>query len=73
MAVLFVWAYITDKTKNNQLHENNNAMLRLLTASVNTLTESNNNIAKSLEIISGNLITMDKKIDRNYEIELNKK
>ena len=37
------------------------------------LTESNNNIAKSLDIISNNLVTIDNKIDRNYEVEVKKK
>lgn len=77
MAVLFVWVFITDKTKNNQLQQDNNAMLKILVDSQKILidsqknaTESNNNIAKSLEIISNNLVTIDKKIDRNYEVEV---
>ena len=65
MAVLFVWVFIQDKTKNNRLLENNTEMLK-------ALTESNNNIAKSLDIISNNLVTIDKKIDRNYEVEVGK-
>ena len=63
MAVLFVWVFIQDKTKNNRLLENNTEMLK-------ALTESNNNIAKSLDIISNNLVTIDAKIDRNYEVEV---
>ena len=63
MAVLFVWVFIQDKTKNNKLLEDNTAMLKVL-------TESNNNIAKSLDIISNNLVTIDSKIDRNYEVEV---
>lgn len=66
MAVLFIWVFIQDKTKNNKLQEENNSMLKLL-------TESNNNIAKSLDIITNNLITIDNKIDRNYEEELKRK
>lgn len=66
MAFLFVWVFIQDKTKNNKLLENNTEMLK-------ALTESNNNIAKSLDIISHNLVTIDNKIDRNYEVEVNKK
>lgn len=65
MAVLFIWVFIQDKTKNNKLLENNTEMLQ-------TLTQSNNNIAKSLDIITNNLITMDNKIDRNYEAQLKK-
>ena len=63
MAVLFVWVFIQDKKKNNKMLEDNTQMLKVL-------TESNNNIAKSLDIISNNLVTIDQKIDRNYEVEL---
>lgn len=70
MAGLFIWVFITDKTKNNKLEEENNTMLKLLTDNQKNLTDSNNNIAKSLEIISNNLVTIDKKIDRNYEVEI---
>lgn len=66
MAALFIWVFIQDKTKNNKLQEENNSMLKIL-------TESNNNIAKSLDIITNNLITIDNKIDRNYEEELKRK
>lgn len=66
MAALFIWVFIQDKTKNNKLQEENNSMLKIL-------TESNNNIAKSLDIITKNLITLDNKIDRNYEEELKRK
>lgn len=72
MAGLFIWVFIMDKTKNNKLQEDNNVMLKLLTDNQKNLTESNNNIAKSLEIISNNLVTIDKKIDRNYEVEVKK-
>lgn len=63
MAGLFIWVFIQDKTKNNQLLIDNSNMLK-------TLAQSNDNIAKSLDIISNNLITIDNKIDRNYEEEL---
>lgn len=69
LAGLFIWVFIQDKTKNNKLQEENNAMLKLLTDNQKNLAESNNNIAKSLEIISGTLKTIDTKVDRNYEIE----
>jgi hypothetical protein len=72
MAGLFIWVFVQDKTKNNKLQEDNNVMLKLLTDNQKNLTESNNNIAKSLEIISNNLVTIDKKIDRNYEVEVKK-
>lgn len=60
MAALFVWVFIQDKTKNNKMLEDNSQMLKVL-------TESNNNIAKSLDIIASNLVTLDSKVDRNYQ------
>lgn len=66
MAVLFVWVFIQDKTKNNKLLEDNAEMIK-------NLAKSNDNIAKSLDIITNNLLTIDKKIDRNYEVQLKKK
>ena len=63
MAALFVWVFIEDKKKNTKMLEDNTKMLQ-------TLGESNNNIAKSLDIIANNLVTIDNKIDRNYEQEL---
>ena len=63
MAALFVWVFIQDKTKNNKMLEDNTKMLQVL-------TESNNNIAKSLDIIANNLVTMDSKVDRNYQESL---
>lgn len=65
MAGLFIWVFIQDKTKNNKLLEDNANMLK-------TLAQSNDNIAKSLDIITNNLLTIDKKIDRNYEADLKK-
>ena len=41
-------------------HEDNTKMLQ-------TLAESNQNIAKSLDIITNNLVSIDRKVDRNYE------
>ena len=60
MAALFVWVFIQDKTKNNKMLEDNTQMLKVL-------TESNNNIAKSLDIIASNLVTIDSKVDRKYQ------
>lgn len=60
MAVLFVWVFFQDRTKNNKLLEDNTKMLE-------SLSRSNDNIAKALDIISNNLLTLDDKIDRNYE------
>lgn len=66
MAGLFVWVFIEDKQKNSKMLEDNSEMLR-------TLAQSNNNIAKSLDIITSNLVTIDQKIDRNYEEEIRNK
>ena len=60
MAGLFVWVFIQDKTKNTHLLEEIKEVVKALTC-------SNENIAKSLEIISNNCTSVDKKIDRNYE------
>jgi len=59
MASLFIWAYFQDKTKNQH-------MLEEIKEVVKALTLSNENIAKSLEIISKNCAAVDSKIDRNY-------
>lgn len=72
MAGLFIWVFITDKTKNDKLQQDNNTMLKIIVGNQKNVAESNNNIAKSLEIISNNLVTIDKKIDRNYEVEVKK-
>ena len=59
MAALFIWAYFQDKTKNQK-------MLEEIKEVVKALTLSNENIAKSLEIISKNCASVENKIDRNY-------
>ena len=59
MAGLFVWVFIQDRKKNNKLLEDNSTML-------SNLSQSNDNIAKALEIISKNQITLEKKVDRNF-------
>ena len=66
MAGLFIYVFFSDRKERNTTLEENTKMLQ-------ALSQSNNNIAKSLDIISNNLITIDKKIDRNYEVELQKK
>lgn len=63
MAGLFVWVFVQDKTKNTKMLEENTKM-------VQALVESNQNIAKSLDIISNNLVTIDHKVDRNFEEQL---
>ena len=60
MAGLFVWVYVQDKTKYNNLLVDNSKMLE-------NLSKSNENIAKSLEIISKNQVSLETKVDRNYE------
>lgn len=60
LAVLCVWLIIQDKIKNSKMLEDNTSMLK-------ALTESNNNIAKALDIISNNLLALDNKADRNFE------
>ena len=66
MAALFIYVFFSDRKERNTTLQENTKMLQ-------TLTQSNNNIAKSLDIISNNLITIDKKIDRNYEAEIQKR
>ena len=63
MTGLFIWAYFQDKTKNQH-------MLEEIKEVVKALTLSNDNIAKSLEIISTNCASVDNKVDRNHEILL---
>jgi hypothetical protein len=60
MAMLFVYVFFQDRTKNNKLLEDNTKMLE-------SLSRSNDNIAKALDIISNNLLTLDDKVDRNFE------
>ena len=65
MAALFIYVFFSDRKERNTTLKSNTEML-------SALSQSNDNIAKSLDIISNNLITIDKKIDRNYEAELKK-
>ena len=60
IAALFCWAYIQDKTKNQ-------AMLTEIKEVVKALTVSNDNFAKSIEMLTKNCMQVDNKIDRNYE------
>ena len=63
MAGLFLWIFIKKEMKYNKIDEDNNKMLTAMVDSNKTLTESNNNIAKALDIISNNLLVLDKKVD----------
>lgn len=66
IAGLFVWAYIQDKTKNQE-------MLREIKDVVKALAVSNDNFAKSIEMLAKNCTQLDGKVDRNYEALLNPK
>lgn len=61
MAALFIWAYFQDKTKNQR-------MLEEIKEVVKALTLSNENIAKSLEIISSNCASVEMKVEKNHEM-----
>lgn len=63
MAALFIWAYFQDKTKNQR-------MLEEIKEVVKALTLSNENIAKSLEIISSNCASVETKVEKNHELLL---
>ena len=63
MAGLFIWVFIEDRKKNTKILEDNTEILK-------TLSQSNDNIAKSLDIITNNLVTIDQKIERNYQEEI---
>lgn len=60
MAVLFVYVILEDRKKSDAQTTANTKLLQ-------ELTQSNNNIAKSLDIISKSMETIDNKVDRNYE------
>ena len=66
MAGLFVWVFVQDKNKNTKMLEDSHELLK-------TLAQSNDNIAKSLDIITNNFVTIYQKIDRNYQEDLKKK
>lgn len=60
LAILCVWLIVQDRMKNN-------AMLEEIKEIVKTLKVSNENIAKTLELLQGGCDNLDKKIERNYE------
>ena len=67
MAGLFVWLFFWIISKLNKMLEENTELLR-------TLAKSTDNVAKSLDLLNQNTITLDKKVDRNYiEIKENNK
>ncbi len=65
MAMLFVWVFIQDKTRNS-------ALLEEIKEIVRTLKVSNENIARTLELLQNGCDNVEKKIDRNYEMILKK-
>lgn len=67
MAGLFVWVFIQDRNKNTKLLEELSKTNADNSRAVEALVESNKNIATSLEIIKGALVTVSDKADRNYE------
>lgn len=60
MAGLFVWLFFWIINNLNKVLKDNSDTLKLI-------AQSNNNIAKALDIISNKTDEIDRKIDRNYE------
>lgn len=67
LAGLFIWSYFQDKAKNSKLLEELNRQADESAKMTGALVESNQNIAKSLDIVAKTLSDVDKKADRNYE------
>lgn len=67
LAGLFIWSYFQDKAKNSKLLEELNRQAEESAKMTSALVESNQNIAKSLDIVAKTLSDVDKKADRNYE------
>lgn len=65
MAGLFVWLFFWNVNNLNKTLNDNSETLKLI-------AQSNNNIAKALDIISNKTDDIDKKVDRNY-LELKSK
>lgn len=60
MALLFIWYVIQDKMRNN-------ALLEEIKEVVKTLKISNENIARTLDLLQTGCEKIDDKVDRNYE------
>ena len=67
LAGLFIWSYFQDKAKNSKLLEELNRQADESAKMTSALVESNQNIAKSLDIVAKTLSDVDKKADRNFE------
>lgn len=62
MAALFVWMFVQDKKKNTKTLEDN-------TKALQTLAESESNIAKSLDIIQSLLMIINEKVDKTLGVK----
>lgn len=60
MAVLFVWVFFQDRTRNN-------ALLEEIRELVKTIKISNENISQTLDLLQSGCEKLDDKVDRNYE------
>lgn len=60
MAVLFVWVFFQDRTRNN-------ALLEEIRELVKTIKISNENISQTLDLLQSGCDKLDDKVDRNYE------
>ena len=60
MAVLFVWVFFQDRTRNN-------ALLEEIRELVKTIKISNENISQTLDLLQSGCDKLDDKADRNYE------
>lgn len=60
MAVLFVWVFFQDRTRNS-------ALLEEIRELVKTIKISNENISQTLDLLQSGCSKIDDKADRNYE------
>lgn len=66
MACVFLWYTYQDKMRNQ-------ALLEEIKEIVKTLTVSNENIARSLDLLKSGCDELDNKANRNYEAIINQK
>ena len=60
IVALFLWDWVTNKKSYTET-------LNQIKDSNKNIAESNMNISKSLDIIQSNQLTLENKVDRNYE------
>lgn len=60
IVALFLWDWVTNKKSYTE-------SLTQIKESNQNIAESNMNISKSLDIILNNQLTLENKVDRNYE------